>query len=143
MDSRSRGTPPALLHNLEHNQVLHDRVVLLTVVIREIPYVDAEERVEVERIGEDLYRMRVHFGFAEDPDVPRVLAGAEVDGEGFDLEETTFFLGRETLLATDRPGMALWREKLFSLMSRNAQRAADHFHIPSDRVVEVGTQVEL
>jgi len=143
MDSNPQGTPHALLHNLEHNKMLHERVVFLTVVTREIPYVPEEERAGVESLGENIYRITAEFGFAEDPDVPSLLAHCETDGMGFDLSETTFFLGRETMLATKEPGMAIWREKLFVRMSRNAQRAAAYFHIPSDRVVEIGTQIEL
>lgn len=144
MDGRPEGTPPSLLHNLEHNRVLHRRVVILTVVTREVPYLENEEgRLETREIGQGIHRTLAYFGFAEDPDVPALLARSEVGGESFDLEETTYFLGRETLLVTDRPGMAQWREKLFAVMSRNAERAAAYFHIPSNRVMEVGTQVEL
>ena len=144
MDSHREGTPPALLHNLEHNRVLHERVVLLTVVTREVPYLGADEdRFEARVLGDGIYRVLAFFGFAEDPDVPALLEDVEVGGHGFDLAETTFFLGRETMIATERPGMAQWRERLFALMSRNAERAAAYFHIPSDRVVEMGTQVEL
>jgi KUP system potassium uptake protein len=146
MDSNPEGTPMALVHNLEHNRVLHERVVILTVFTREAPYLeDEEERLRVRELweGEGIYRAGAYFGFAEDPNIPALLERSEVGGEGFDISETTFFLGRETLLATDRPGMAKWRERIFALMSRNAERAARYFHIPSDRVVEVGTQVEL
>ncbi|MGD8747300.1 MAG: potassium transporter Kup [Balneolaceae bacterium] len=143
MDSNPKGTPPALLHNLKHNKILHERVILLTLVMREIPHIPEKERLEIELLGKNVWRINANIGFAEDPDVPALLRRAETDGEGFDLEETTFFLGRETILATKRPGMALWREQLFAWMSRNARRAASYFRIPSDRVIEIGTQVEL
>ena len=143
MDSNPKGTPQALLHNLEHNKVLHQRVVLLTLITSEKPYVPDEERFDIREIGENTFRINANIGFTEDADVPKLLDKCKVNGTGFDLKETTFFLGRETMLATKKPGMALWREKLFARMSRNAQRAASYFNIPSDRVVEIGTQIEL
>ena len=143
MDSNPEGTPHALQHNLEHNKVLHERVVFLTLITREVPRVTQAERYEVESLGENSYRILAYYGFAEDPDVPELLEHCETEGKGFELENTTFFLGRETMLATKEPGMAIWREKLFARMSRNAQRAASYFKIPSERVVEIGTQIEL
>ncbi len=143
MDSNPEGTPQALLHNLEHNKIVHERVALLTLITRDVPEVPDEERIEIKSLGENIFRINARIGFAEDPNVPKLLAQCETNGNGFDIEETTFFLGRETMLATEKPGMAIWREKLFAWMSRNAQRAASYFHIPSDRVVEVGTQIEL
>ena len=143
MDSNPKATPQALLHNLEHNKILHERVVLMTLITREIPYVPQEERVDINRLHDNIFRITVDIGFAEDPDVPKILSRCETDGSGFDISDTTFFLGRETMLATERPGMAIWREKLFAWMSRNAQRAASYFNIPSERVVEIGTQIEL
>lgn len=143
LDSRSKGTPPALLHNLEHNRVLHERVVFLTLVTREIPYVDDRERFEVDGHGDGVYRVLAEVGFAEEPNVPALLRRLELDGDRVDPDEATYFLGRETLIATDEPGMARWRERLFALMSRNAERAPRYFHIPSEQVVELGTQVNL
>lgn len=143
MDSNPKGTPQALSHNLEHNKILHERVVILSLITREIPRVPNVERTDVQALGENVYRLTIDVGFAEDPNVPAFLQLCEIEGEGFDLSETTFFLGRETLLATEKPGMAHWRERLFSWMSQNAQRAANYFHIPSDRVVEIGVQIEL
>jgi len=142
MDSNPEGTPQALLHNLKHNKTLHERVIILTLVTRDIPYVE-EDREEITELGKNVYRVTIDVGFAEDPNVPVFLRQCTIDGEGFDLSKTTFFLGRETMLATKKPGMALWRERLFAGMSRNAKRAAAYFHIPSDRVVEIGTQIEL
>lgn len=143
MDSRPEGTPPALLHNLEHNRVLHERVVFLTLITREVPYVDDRERFDVDDHGDGVYRVAADVGFAEDPNVPALLRRVELDGESVDPGEVTYFLGRETLIATDEPGMAKWRERLFALMSRNAERAPNYFHIPSEQVVEMGTQVDL
>lgn len=143
MDSNPEGTPQALLHNLEHNKVLHERVILLSLITREIPEVPDEERIEIKPLGENIYRVNAGIGFSEEPNVPALLRSCDFGDSEFELEETTFFLGRETMLATKRPGMAIWREKLFAWMSRNAERAASHFHIPSDRVIEIGTQVEL
>jgi KUP system potassium uptake protein len=143
MFSNPSGTPSALLHNLEHNKVLHERVVFLTVMVKEIPYVEESDRVQVEPLGEHFYRILLHYGFAEDPNVPEVLAQIDLEGREVDLATTTFFLGRELLLATDRPGMAIWRERLFSRVSRNALGATAFFRIPSERVVELGVQIEM
>ena len=135
--------PHALLHNLKHNKVLHERVVFLTVVTREIPYVAAEERIEIRTLGCDFYRMLAYYGFKEEPDVPELLEQAGRGGFPFEMMETSFFVSRETLIASVRPGMARWRERLFSSMSKNAVKASDFFHVPANRVVELGTQVEL
>ena len=143
MDSNPKGTPQALLHNLEHNKVLHEQTILFTLITSNKPYVSDEERFEIWEIGENIYRINANIGFAEDADVPKLLDKCKEEGIEFDLEDTTFFLGRETLLATQKPGMSIWREKLFARMSRNAQRAASYFNIPSERVIEIGTQIEL
>jgi KUP system potassium uptake protein len=143
MTSNLTGTPPTLLHNLQHNKVLHERVILLTVVTSDIPYVAPDKRTEVEALGHGFYRLTVRYGFMEEPDVPDALAQASVQGFHVDLNETTFFLGLETLLATRRPGLPLWRERLFVLIARNAVRANAFFKIPPERVVELGMQVEL
>lgn len=143
MDSHPEGTPPALLQNLEHNQVLHERVVFLTLITREVPRVDDRERFKVIDHGDGVYRVIANMGFAEDPNVPALLRRVELDGKGVDPDEATYFLGRETLIATDEPGMAKWRERLFALVSRNAERAPRYFHIPSEQVVEIGITVNL
>lgn len=143
MTSNLQGTPPTLLHNLEHNKVLHDRVILLTVVTSAVPHVDPHHRVQIEPLSQGFFRVTMHFGFMEDPNIPAALAHASTPAFPIVLEETTFFLGTETLLVTKRPGMALWRERLFVLMSRNALRATSFFKIPPERVVEIGMQVEL
>ncbi len=143
MTSNLTGTPPTLLHNLQHNKVLHDRVILLTVVTSDVPYVAPNKRTEVEGLGHGFYRLSVRYGFMEEPDVPDALGQASAQGFKIDLNETTFFLGLETLLATRRPGLPLWRERLFVLIARNAVRANAFFKIPPERVVELGMQVEL
>jgi KUP system potassium uptake protein len=143
MTSNLQGTPSTLLHNLHHNKVLHERVILLTVVTDDIPHVGAEERAEVEPLGQGFFRLTLRYGFMEEPDVPEALVEASERGFAISLDDTTFFLGVETLLVTTRPGMPLWREKLFVLISRNAVRANSFFKIPPERVVELGMQVEL
>ncbi|MGI8898831.1 MAG: potassium transporter Kup [Pyrinomonadaceae bacterium] len=143
MNGNATRTPPALIHNLEHNRVLHQRVLFLTVKTRLIPYVEDEERVEIEPIGNGFYRLRVFYGYMEDPEIPRVLENVKAPGFKFDPEDTTYFLGRETIMASKRPGMALWREKIFALISRNATSATAYFCLPPDRVVELGSQVEI
>jgi len=143
MTSNLQGTPPTLLHNLQHNKVLHERVILLTVVTSDVPYVPRDKRTELESLGHGFYRLTLRYGFMEEPDVPDALIQASTKGFKIDLNDTTFFLGLETLLATGRPGLPLWRERLFVLISRNAVRANAFFKIPPERVVELGMQVEL
>jgi KUP system potassium uptake protein len=143
MTSNLIGTPPTLLHNLEHNQVLHERVVLLTVVTSDVPHVDENERLSVETLGQGFYRVTLRYGFMEEPDVPAALANGAARGLPLEAKKTTFFLGLETLLSTHREGMTRWRERLFAVMSRNAVRATSFFRIPPERVVELGMQIEL
>jgi KUP system potassium uptake protein len=143
MYGNADGTPPALLHNLMHNKVLHERVVLLTVETEEIPFVDEAERVEVAELGHGLFRVLLRYGFTEDPDIPSGLALAKAKGLTFKPMETSYFLGRETLIASKNPGMAIWREQLFSVMARNARSATSFFGLPPNRVVELGAQIEL
>ncbi len=143
MDRTVEGVPLALLHNLKHNKVLHQKVVLLTVETKEIPYVPDDEELEVRELGHGVYRVVLRYGFMESPDVPEALRRVSHPDLTFDEGTTTFFLGRETLLATKRPGMAIWRERLFSWMTRNAQGAPIYFRLPPNRVVELGAQIEL
>ena len=135
--------PHALLHNLKHNKVLHERNVLLTVEVLETPTAEDEERVTVEHLEDSFYKVTLRFGFAEDPDVPDTMESIQACGLPFDLMDTTFFLSRESIVATDRPGMARWRDKLFVFMQRNATPATAFFQIPGNRLVELGTQVEI
>jgi KUP system potassium uptake protein len=137
------GTPPAMVHNLAHNKVLHEKVVFLTVLTEEIPHLPPEERVTVKRLGKGFSQVTARYGFMEDPDITEILDECRARGLDVTIEGATFFLGRETLIATDRPGMAIWRERLFSFMSRNALRATAFFKIPPNQVFEVGAQVEL
>jgi len=143
MSGNLGGTPPALVHNLAHNKVLHERVVFLTVVTDEIPHVPPEERVKVKHLGKGFHSVHVRYGFMEDPSMLDIIDRARERRLEIPLEGTTFFLGREELVSTDRPGMARWRERLFAFMSRNALRATAFFQIPSTQVFEVGAQVEL
>jgi KUP system potassium uptake protein len=143
MTGNLSGTPPTLLHNLEHNHILHERVILLTVVTNDVPHVDAADRIQVEPLGQGFFRCTLHYGFMEEPDVPEALAHLVEHGIPLEMEQVTYFLGVETLLSTERKGMARWRERLFAVMSRNAQRATTFFRIPPERVVELGIQIEL
>jgi KUP system potassium uptake protein len=136
--------PAALLHNLKHNQVLHQRVLILNVKVEDIPQVSAEKRVEVHEAGHGFYRVVLHYGFMEDVDVPRDLAGINTCGEPFNMMSTSFFLGRQKLIASKkRPGMALWREKLFALMLKSSESAMEFFKLPTNRVVELGSQLQI
>ncbi|MGQ0443643.1 MAG: KUP/HAK/KT family potassium transporter, partial [Beijerinckiaceae bacterium] len=137
------GAPHALLHNLAHNKVLHERVVFLTVITEDIPWVAEDRRLEVLPLANNFYRIIVRYGFQDDPDVPKALARCRPLGLEFNQLETSFFLSRETMIPTMRPGMARWREKLFITMSRNAASAMDFFKIPTNRVIELGTQIEI
>jgi KUP system potassium uptake protein len=143
LTSTQNRVPHALLHNLKHNKVLHERVVFLTVVTLDIPFVPDDERVQIKALGCDFLRMTADYGFKEDPDVPELLENCGRQGLAFDMMETSFFVSRETLIATVTPGMAMWRERLFVSMSKNATKASEFFQIPTNRVVELGTQVEL
>jgi KUP system potassium uptake protein len=137
------GTPPALVLNLAHNKVLHEKIVFLTVTTEDVPHVVPEQRVTVKRSGKGFHSVLARYGFMQDPDIDEILVACKENGLIIPLEGTTFFLGRETLIASDRPGMAIWRERLFAFMSRNALRATAFFKIPPNQVFEVGAYVEL
>jgi KUP system potassium uptake protein len=145
MSGNPHGTPPVLLHNLKHNQVLHKTVVFLTVLTEEVPYIAKEKRLEVKSIGNGIYQVLAHYGFMESPHVPEILDRCNVDGLSLNMMTTTFFLGREMLLPSKRKakGLATWRKRLFAFMSRNAQAATTFFEIPPGQVVELGIRVEL
>ena len=143
MTAQPSGTPPALAHNLRYNKVLHEHVVTLLVKTMPWPYVQDDERVTIKPLGGGVFDVTVYFGFMDDVDVPKALRLAQLEGLPLDADDTTYFLGRETLIPTDSPGMALWREHLFVLMARNAVRATGFFRLPPERVVELGVQVEL
>jgi KUP system potassium uptake protein len=159
LTSDASGAPPVLLHHLKHNQVLHEKVILMSILTEEIPQVDVGERVQCRELGEGFYQVIAHYGFMETPDVPAVLRTlAQQSGNGRPVAtapgSTTFYLGRETLIAHDgrprRPApagtvgrMARWRKKLFIVMSRNAQSATAFFSLPPNRVVELGAQIQF
>jgi KUP system potassium uptake protein len=143
MRGESDGVPHALLHNLSHNKVLHERVVFLTVHIVEEPYVAEGEQVKVTELGHQCYQLNIFYGFKDEPDIPRVLQLCECLGLPFEMMETSFFIARQTVISTPGAGMATWREHLFVAMTRNARGAADYYQIPPNRVIELGTQVEI
>ncbi|MGB3167227.1 MAG: potassium transporter Kup [Alteraurantiacibacter sp.] len=143
MNSGSSGTPSALLHNIKHNKVLHERIVVLTVQIADVPYVGDADRCEIMELGDGFFRVILHYGFMQETDVPTALARREMCGGPFDMMKTSFFLSRQTLLTSDKPGMAVWREKLFAWMMRNAATPMEFFRLPTNRVVELGSQVEI
>jgi KUP system potassium uptake protein len=143
MSGNPGGTPPALVHNLAHNKVLHEKVVFLTVATEEVPHVPATERITVKHLGKGFHSVTARYGFMEDPSIYDIIEHCREKKLVIQLEGSTFFLGREDLVSTDRPGMARWRERLFAFMSRNALRATAFFQIPSTQVFEVGAQVEL
>lgn len=143
MTSTAQGVPHALLHNLKHNKVVHERIILLTVQIKDVPYVDEHKQLAVEDLGQGFHRVILRYGFMQTPDVPAALANVKDCGPQFRMIDTSFFLSRQTLIAAQRPGMALWREKLFSWMLRNAESAMEFFRLPTNRVVELGSQLEI
>jgi KUP system potassium uptake protein len=139
MHRASEGVPPALLHSLKHYKAMHEKVILLTIIAEEVSHLAGEERMHMEELGEGIWRVTGRYGFMEEPDVPALLATLKTPPM-----DTTYFLGRETLIVTNRPsGMAQWREKLFAWMSRNAESAARFFRLPPNRVVELGAQIEF
>jgi KUP system potassium uptake protein len=156
LTSDTSGAPPVLLHHLKHNQVLHEKVMLLSIMTEEIPQVDAEDRVRCRELGEGFYQVTAHYGFMETPDVPAILKSLGEENTGSKpvptrLNSTTFYLGRETLIASagrpsGAPGagrMARWRKRLFIFMMRNAQSATAFFGLPPNRVVELGAQIQF
>ena len=143
MTSTADGVPHALLHNLKHNRVLHERIILLTVKIADMPFVDGDKRCRMEDLGQGFHRLVLRYGFMEEPDVPAALNQVTNCGAAFRMMDTSFFLARQTLLPSSRPGMAIWREHLFSWMLRNAESAMEFFRLPTNRVVELGSQVEI
>ncbi|UCV27272.1 potassium transporter Kup [Ferribacterium limneticum] len=143
MTSAKDGVPPALLHNLKHNQVLHERVVLVTVQTMQTPHVVDMERIYMHDMSKGFKRLIIRYGFMESPDVPGALEQCKRFGERFDMMETTFYLSRETIVPSMARGMLPWRARLFAIMSKNATSASDFFHIPTNRVVELGTQLVI
>ena len=143
MTTAPDGVPHALLHNLKHNKVLHERVILLTIRIEDVPFVETGHHFDLEDLGSGFYRLIIRYGFMEEVDVPAALTRLEGCGPQFKMMDTSFFLARQTLITSSRPGMAVWREKLFAWMLRNAESAMEFFKLPTNRVVELGSQVEI
>ena len=144
MTAQTSGTPPALVHNLQYNKVLHERVVILNIITVQQPHCARGGALCRGVLGHGLFNVRLQYGFMEDPTCRgRCWRPPSARGMKFDFQDVVYFLGRQTLLVTDREGMALWREKLFVLMSRNAVRATAYFRLPPERVVELGVQVEM
>jgi KUP system potassium uptake protein len=135
--------PRSFLHNLSHNKVMHERVVFLTIVFEEVPYVPNEERIALESLGAGAWRLSVRYGFMDVTDVPAALELCRAKGLAFDIMETSFFLSREKIISTPGEGMVQWREHMFAAMARNASSVADYLNIPANRVVEMGAQVEI
>jgi len=145
MTARHSVVPGALMHNLKHNKVLHERIIFLTVVAQEIPYVPAEKRVHVYGLGHDFFQLDLHTGFKDEPDVPGALRQCVVRGMDFDdIMHASFFIGRENVVSTEEPSdIVRWREQLFAWMKKNSSSAIEYYEIPTDRVVEIGGQYEI
>ncbi|SOE55026.1 KUP system potassium uptake protein [Caballeronia arationis] len=141
--AEGEGVPHALLHNLLHNKVLHERTIFLTVHAADIPRIPDGERIKIVQLGHNCYQLNVHYGFSDERDIPRALERCNQVGLQIDPMQTSFFIARQTVLATPKAGMALWREALYASMARNARDAADYFKIPPNRVIELGAQVEI
>ena len=135
--------PNALLHNIKHNGVLHERIVILTIVVEDIPRVPKEDYIWIEDLGHGFWRIKAHYGFKETPDVPQLLEDCRHQKLDFDLMQTSFFLNRETIVLAPGKGIAKWRRHLFIWMSHLATKASDYYRIPSNRVIELGTQVQI
>jgi KUP system potassium uptake protein len=136
--------PAALLHNLKHNQVLHERVLILNVKVEEVPHVSSAKRIELHDAGHGFFRVILHYGFMEEVDIPRDLSAIDTCGTVFSMMSTSFFLGRQKLIPTkERHGMALWRERLFAWMMKSSESAMEFFKLPTNRVVELGSQLQI
>jgi KUP system potassium uptake protein len=144
LSASSEAVPSALLHNLKHNQVLHERVLLLTVKVEDVPHIAADQRLELHKAGDGFYRVILHYGFMNEVDIPDDLSRIKSCGDGFDMMSTSFFLGRQKLVATkEQAGMALWREQLLAWMMRMSESAMEFFKLPTNRVVELGSQLRI
>ena len=143
LTNASEGAPSALMHNLKHNQVLHERNVLMTVVVEDKPYVTKGNRLLIKDLGKNFYRVKVFYGFMETPDIPDAMELCATQGLSFDMMSTSFFISHATIVSSPKPGMMKWREDLFLALSKNAMNAADFFKIPVNRVIEMGTRIEI
>jgi KUP system potassium uptake protein len=137
------GVAPAMLYQLEHNNALQEQIILLMVITRNVSYLRGQKRVEIEDLGQPFYRVTARHGFMEDPDIGQILRWCRSADPEIRLSETSFFLGRETIIPSKKLGMSFWRAALFAFMSRNALRATAFFSIPHERVIELGVQVEV
>jgi len=143
LTGRTEGTPPALAHNLKMNKIIHEKVILLTVVTRDVARCDVAGELTIEPVGPDFYRVIARYGFMDEPNIPAIIRLCQEKGVPVDPASAIYILGRETLVATDDPGMALWREHLFAFMTRNAQSAMTYFSLPEKQVIEIGVQVRI
>jgi KUP system potassium uptake protein len=143
MTPNPEGVPHAMLHNLKHNKVLHEKVVILTVRFLDFPRTSLEERVEVEALPYNFYRVTIKYGFMDEPDLPRDLPLCAAQGLEIDMMDTSFFIGKEILLASNKSGMSVWRKKIFIGMFRSAETVTNQFKLPPNRVVELGSQVKM
>ena len=136
-------TPFALLHNLKHNKVLHEQNLFVAVVLHEVPWIGFDKRIQIEPLGHDCWQVRLHYGFKNEPDMPAALELLQGRGIELDPMQTSYFLSRDTIVPTLGGGMAMWREKLFASMHRNAASMADFLHLPANRIVELGSKLEI
>jgi KUP system potassium uptake protein len=143
LSANASGAPAALLANLQYNGVVHDQVLLTTIAIAGVPHISNKERIKVESLGHGMHRVTIAYGFMEELNVPRALASINGEELHFDAEHMPYFVNRTRVIATELPGMARWREELYTLMRRNAASAVDFFHLPPSRVFEIGTSVEM
>jgi KUP system potassium uptake protein len=143
LNSRTEGVPPALLHNVKHNKILHERVIILTIRTESMPHLPLQGRAQISDLGEGFYRVLLRHGFMEEVDIPAAMKSVDGCGGPINVADTSYFLSRQTLIPSDKPGMAIWREKLFAWMMRNAVTPMDFFKLPTNRVVELGSQVEI
>ena len=143
LTTQTEDVPVALLRNLKHNKVLHRTVLLVHVVTENTPRVAGADRIQARELGSGFWQIEAHFGFAQTPNVPRELQRAKIPGLELDPSEVSFFVGRANIKSSPRPGMARWRERLYSALARVATRSPDFFRIPPDRVIELGTEVEI
>ena len=141
--AQPKGAPVPLLHNLKHNRVLHERNIVLTIVTDRIPYVQKDSRIEIKDLSQGFFRIIAHFGFMETPTISEIMQCCAKKNFVIEEQKTSFFLGRETIVCTRKPGMARWREHLFVAMSRHAQRPAEFFKLPFNRTIELGGRIEI
>jgi KUP system potassium uptake protein len=139
----AHGTPPMLVHYVDHSLAIQEYVILLTVQIEHVPRIADPERIETEHVGLGFYRVRARYGFMESPDLGRVLAECERHGVPVCIEESTIFVGHSTVVTTGQARMSMWRKNLFELLNRNARPASTHYSLPSNRVVEIGVRIEI